>query len=189
MLVTLDLNEIIALVLACLLLIVGIYIAYRCLAKNRQQRKIRRVIKKISSAFLKNIALDLGEDQYAYFDYILLNKDGILVLEFKDYAGHIFGSEQINEWTQVIEGKSYKFANPFFELERKIELLGQIVPDQAINAVIFFTDNADLPKGRPQNVLLIKELIAHFGKADAAEIPETGKSAWLQLKTYMSVES
>ena len=189
MLVTLDLYEIIVLILACLLLFVGIYIAYRCLAKNRQQRKIRKVIKKISSAFLKNISLDLGEDQYAYFDYILLNKDGILVLEFKDYAGHIFGSEQINDWTQVIGGKSYKFANPFFELERKIELLRQVVPGQAINAVIFFTDNADFPKGRPPNVLLIKELLAHFGKVDAGEIPETGKSAWLHLKTYMSAES
>jgi hypothetical protein len=184
--VTLGLYEIIALILAGLLLIVGIYFAYRRLARSRQQRKIRKIIRKISSAYLKDISLDMGEDQYAYFDYILLNKDGILVLEFKDYAGHIFASEQINEWTQVIAGKSYKFANPFFELERKIEILRQVIPGQVINALIFFTDSADFPKGRPQNVLLLGELSAHFGKANAEDVSETDKSAWLQLKTYMS---
>ncbi len=190
MLDALDSYETITLLLGgFLLVLIIVYFTYRLLGKNRQLRKIRRVVKKISGDFLANTSLDMGEDQYAYFDYILLHKDGIIVLELKDYAGHIFASEQINQWTQVLAGKSYKFTNPFFELERKIELLRQVLPGQKIQALILFTDSADFPKGRPQNVLLLKELGAQFVKTNAKDIAETEKSAWRQLTTYLSTDN
>ncbi len=186
MLDVLNMYEMAALSLLCLLLLVGIYFMSRSFINNSQKRSTKRIVNKISGAHLQEVPLDMGEDQYAYFDYILLRKDGILVLEFKDYAGHIYASEQINEWTQVIGSKSYKFANPFFELERKVELLRQVIGNEKIDTVILFTDKADFPKGRPQNVLLLKELKNIFSKTKASDISEAGMIMWLQLQTYLS---
>jgi len=178
-------NQIILLLAGLLITgLVFIFIFMR-LKKGAFRRKVKRVIKKISCDYISDIPLDMGEDQYAYFDYILLYRQGIMALEIRDYAGHIYASDKINEWTQVINRKSYKFKNPFFSLERKIDLFKEIIPDQPITAVIIFTDQADFPKGRPENVFLINELYKHYGKANANDAPAAIMANWNQLKKYL----
>lgn len=178
-------NQLFLLLIGMLLIgLVSIFIFMR-LKKNAFRRKVKRAIKKISCDYIADIPLDMGEDHYAYFDYILLYRQGIMALEIKDYAGHIYASDKINEWTQVINRKSYKFKNPFFILEQKIDLIKEIIPDQPITVVIIFTEQADFPKGRPDNVLLISELYKHYGKANANDAPADIMANWNQLKKYL----
>lgn len=164
----------------------GSILFYRWVARDRYLKKVNRMVKKISSDYFKDISLDLGEDQYAYFDYLLLSTQGIIALEIKNFSGHIYGSAGINQWTQIVERKSYKFTNPFFELEKKIELLKQLIPDHNINGIIVFTEQADFPKGRPDNVMRVSECLRFFGKAAKHDTPEFYTSGWNHLKAYLN---
>ena len=179
-------QEIVALSLLVILLGLGLILLYRWVAKDRYLKKVNRMVRKISSDYFKDISLDLGGDQYAFFDYLLLSQQGIVALEIKNFSGHIYAAHGINEWTQIIERKSYKFSNPFFDLEQKIDLLKQVVPDQEINGIILFTEQADFPKGRPDNVIRINECFGLFGKATKGNTPSSYLSGWNHLKTYLT---
>ncbi len=185
MLEKINYNQIVLLLVALLLVCLAVFFIVKWLRKNAFKRKTKRIIKKISCDYIQDIPLDMGEEQYAYFDYILLYKQGVMAIETKDYAGHIYASDKINEWTQVINRKSYKFKNPFFLLEQKIDLFKGIIPDQPIDGIIIFTDKADFPKGRPDNVLLIGELYKRYGKANANDAPADIKANWSHLKKYL----
>ena len=180
--------EMSVILLTCVFICLFLYYLYRSLAKLLKKGKINRRIRKISAAVLKDVELDMGDDQYAFFEYIVLLADRIMIIEIKDFAGHIFASEQINQWTQILSGKSYKFSNPFFELERKTDLLKHIVPADKLGGMIVFTDNADFPKGRPQNVWLLGELTGIYGKVTADEATTTIRDYWLQLNNYLQAQ-
>ena len=178
--------EIISLALVIILTASGSFVVYRWLVKDRYLKKVNKTVKKISCDFFKDKSLDLGEDQYAFFDYLFLSRQGIIALEIKNFSGHIYAAPGINEWTQIIERKSYKFTNPFFDLEQKIDLLKQIVPEQEISGMILFAEKADFPKGRPDNVVRINELIGLFGKACTADAASPYLSGWNHLKTHLT---
>ena len=178
--------EIAILGLLVVLLGYGLIWLYRWAAKDRYLRKVNRMVRKISSDYFKDISLDLGGDQYAFFDYLLLSQQGIVALEIKNFSGHIYGAHGINEWTQIIERKSYKFSNPFFDLEQKIDLLKQVVPDQEINGIIIFTEQADFPKGRPDNVMRVSECLGQFGKVTKGHASSAYLPGWNHLKTHLT---
>jgi len=178
--------EILILAVSAILVSYSLLLVYRWIVKDRYLRKVNKTVKKISCDFFKDISLDLGGEQYAFFDYLLLSRKGIVALEIKNFSGHIYAAPGINEWTQIIERKSYKFTNPFFDLEQKIDLLKQIVPEQDISGMILFAEQADFPKGRPDNVVRINELIGRFGKACSADAASPYLSGWNHLKTHLT---
>lgn len=185
MLDKIDQNQSVLLIIAVVVMTLVVLLFIRWMNKDKFKKKTRRIIKKISCDYLSDISLDLGEEQYAFFDYVLLYKQGIMAVETRDYSGHIFASDKINEWTQIIDRKSYKFDNPFFSMEHNIELLKRVIPDQSITGVILFNDLADFPKGRPDNVMRINELYKHHGKANANDAAADVMSNWNQLKKYL----
>lgn len=155
---------------------------YRWYYKNCFSLKTRKLVKKISYDYLENATLDSGLDQYAQFDYILLTDKGILVVEVKNYSGHIFGANKIDEWTQIINRKSYKFANPFFEMSHKIELLRDISHEVHVNGLILFTDEADFPKGCPESVIKLAYLKDHYRKLTKQAVPTGMQKTWDLIK-------
>jgi len=168
------------LILFIAIIIGGIF--YKIYCKNRFVLKTRKQVKNISYDYIENAILDNGVDQYAQFDYLVLTQLGILVIEIKDYSGHIFGAEKIDEWTQIIDRKSYKFSNPFFDLDYKIELLKDLNKELRIDGVILFTDEADFPKGCPDNVINLKNLKDHYSKLGKQDIPAIFQGPWGVIK-------
>jgi hypothetical protein len=178
--------QIMTLALLVILTGVGLFFIYRWIVKDRYLKKVNRIVKKISSDYCKDISIDLGGEQYAFFDYLLLSRLGIVALEIKNFSGHIYGASAINEWSQIIGCKSYKFTNPFFDLQQKIDVLKQVVPEQEISGIILFTEQADFPKGRPDNVMQVNELIGFFGKASKADESTPNLRGWNQLKSHLT---
>ena len=165
--------------LVIILIILFIYIRYQ---KKSFSLKIKKQLKRMSYDYIENIVLDDGLDQYAQFDYVLLTENGVIVLDIKDYSGHIFGADKIDEWTQIIQRKSYKFANPFFELSHKIELLKNINKEISVNGLILFADEADFPKGCPDKVISLKDLKDNYSKLTKQKIPVAMQKPWVQIK-------
>jgi len=178
--------KLILLALIVIICVVFIYLRYR---KKRFARKIKRQVKRISYDHIENVILDGGPDDYAQFDYLLLTDKGIVILDIKDYAGHIFGADKINEWTQIINRRSYKFANPFFELSHKIELVKGINKDINVSGLILFTDEADFPKGCPDSVIALKTLKDNYVKLITKETPELMQRNWDRIKEKISANS
>jgi len=169
------------LLLALVVIFIAFFVYYRY-RKNRFSIKTHKQLKRISYDIISNVVLDNGLDQYAQFDYLLLTEQGIIVLDVKNYEGHIFGADKIDEWTQIINRKSYKFDNPFFELSHKIELLKEINKSINISGLLLFTDDADFPKGCPTNVTNLKQLKDIYPKIVKQEIPVAMQGPWKEIK-------
>ena len=77
-------------------------------------------------------------------DHIVVNKNGVFVIETKNYSGEIYGSENQMEWTQVLAGGNVenKFYNPVKQNKSHIYQLSQILPSNIkIHSLVVFTKN------------------------------------------------
>lgn len=74
-------------------------------------------------------------------DHIVINKNGIFVIETKNYNGRIYGNDQQQEWTQVLNyGKNKnKFYNPVKQNATHIYKLREITKTKLpIRSIIVF---------------------------------------------------
>ena len=91
-------------------------------------------------------------------DHVFVSTFGIFVVETKNMAGWIFGSERDREWTQVFRsGKKCKFLNPLRQnywhvraLEETVREIG--VPSNVVRSVVVFVGSAELKRDLPENV-------------------------------------
>jgi len=150
----------------------------------REERRIRRAIKRLGARALRNIPLPDGTGGEVTIDYLLLTNDALLVVGVKRFSGVIFGGPQTDQWTQVINRCSYKFTNPDDYLQRQIEAVRLLVPGIAVTGIHLFTHGAAFPKGKPDNVLLssnIRQKPPKFRK-----IPKALRQAWEQLTATLA---
>ena len=145
----------------------------------REERRLRRAIRRLGARALRDIHLPDGMGGEVTIDYLLLASDALLVVGVKRYNGVIFGGTQTDQWTQVINRCSYKFPNPDDYLQRQVEAVHLLVPGTSVNGIHLFTHGASFPRGKPDNVLLSREIrqkATRFGK-----IPKALRQAWEQI--------
>lgn len=93
-------------------------------------------------------------------DHIFINKNGIFVIETKNYKGEIFGNEEQHEWTQVLAfgNVENKFYNPIKQNKSHIYKLQKFLPKNIdIISVVVFID-ADIEGVESNNVFNLNEL-------------------------------
>ena len=93
-------------------------------------------------------------------DHIYINKNGIFVIETKNYKGEIYGNEEQHEWTQVLAfgNVENKFYNPIKQNKSHIYKLQKFLPKNInIISVVVFID-ADIENVKSNNVCTIDEL-------------------------------
>ena len=49
-------------------------------------------------------------------DHVVISKFGIFVIETKNYSGAIYGSENMEHWTQYLQGEGYNSVIPFCKI-------------------------------------------------------------------------
>ncbi len=94
-------------------------------------------------------------------DHIFINKHGIWVIETKNYSGMIYGSQDAQEWTQVLAyGKTKnRFYNPVKQNNTHIYHLSEQLHNKAVFCnVVCFLDNADISHVNAEHVYSVKEL-------------------------------
>ena len=82
-------------------------------------------------------------------DHVVVSSKGIFVLETKNYTGWIFGSENSQNWTQVIYKRKEKFYNPIWQnfghIQALKEYLGEnTTQDIPFSSIIVFSNEATL---------------------------------------------
>jgi hypothetical protein len=148
---------------------VAAWFYWQHLDKSWNQRQISQVLQSIGVIYLQDIMLPDGIEGYTYIDYLLLTPKGIVVLDINLSEGHIFGGESVDEWTQVVNKKTYKFNNPLYDNQTKCQAVRWNVKnkleennfrsgDLETQGWIAFSSAGNFPKGIPENISMIKDL-------------------------------
>lgn len=159
-----------SLLLAIVILVLAIVLA-RLIFKRKSeepQAKFRRV----SKAYLADFLIPDGQGGEIHIEHAMLCPRGILIVDIKDIAGNIFGSDAMQDWT-VITGKSrYTFANPQNGLFDRTAAVAHLLPDLPVKGYVAFTERGKFTKGLPGHVVGLDELVKEL----AAELKSGGEA-------------
>jgi hypothetical protein len=158
-----------------------LYLFRNSLRHWREGHQIARVAKRLGARMLRNADIPDGMGGRIGIDFLVLATDAILVIGVKRYDGLIYGSEGIDEWTQSVHRRSYKFPNPDTYLQQQTGAVRMIVPDIPVRGLHLFSDSAVFPKDKPSNVLQSKDLPAGTRRPRLNDIPAELQLAWTQL--------
>ena len=93
---------------------------------------------------VNNIMFQTEDGKSSQVDHVLINKNGVFVIETKNYAGRIYGNEKQHEWTQVFNyGKNkFHFYNPIKQNATHMYRLKEAIGDNIyMKSIIVFVQN------------------------------------------------
>jgi hypothetical protein len=106
----------------------------------------------------KNIIIPDGVGGLLEVEHIVLIDQGVLILETYEMDGHLFAADNIDQWTQLLNGRSFKFENPLNHIYRTKQALSTLMPRVPIFCRIVFNGKASFPKGKPNEVLVLPSI-------------------------------
>lgn len=99
-------------------------------------------------------------EQTVQVDHIVVNENGVFVIETKNYSGIIYGDDEIREWTQVLAGGNVvnKLYNPVKQNASHIYHLREFLPKgiKIISVVVFVQGNVEHIKS--ENVISLSHI-------------------------------
>jgi hypothetical protein len=122
--------------------------------------KTRHVLNRLGQVQHRNVRCSDGMDGYYDIERFVLTVSGVKLIQTVRYPGMIFCADDIDEWTQMIDGKSYRFANPLVELSHSINTVRIKMPRVPVDGYLFFDHRATFPRGQPANVIQIDSIPA-----------------------------
>lgn len=133
-----------------------IWLLYRrFFRRSHSQIQIEQVLKPYKQDELKNIILPDGVGGLLEIEKILLLEQGILILRDYPISGHLYGAEKIEQWTQIVDGRSYKFTNPLYHLDLARQAIRSLIPKMPVFCHVVFTADSNFPKGKPASVSVL----------------------------------
>jgi hypothetical protein len=175
-------NDLLAVVLATVIMLPVLLFLFRTQLKNwRQEHNIRKVIRRLGVRSMKNIHLPDGTGGEVTIAHLLLGRNTILVIGVMRFEGLIFGSPHTDQWTQVLNQRSYKFVNPDHYLQRQINAVRLIAPGARVSGWHLFGYGSKFPKDKPDNVLQPGDIRSLPKRPRRVDIPEQLHAAWEQL--------
>jgi hypothetical protein len=156
------------------------------LARWRENRQIARIIRRLGARTLRGLKLADGTGGEVTLDYLLLSRDCLLVVSLKRFSGLIFGSSNMDQWTQVINRVSYKFPNPDEYLRRQMNAIRVLAPGVQVCGIHLFTHGARFPKDKPDNVITTRDLRLLPERPRRKDIPAGLQQAWKTLSDSLN---
>lgn len=140
--------------------------------------KTRYCLNHLGHKCIANFKWPDGLGHYFIIDRLILHADGISLLMLTPYPGKIFCADGIDEWTQMIGQKSYRFANPLHELDFRIKAIAAATPNVNVDGYLFFDYQAEFPKGHPERVIY-RDKIPEALQPDKQKQPDEAlKASW-----------
>lgn len=157
------------LAVAFIVIVAGTWYIHRQIKKSQHQRHVHKVMESLGVKYLRDVVLPDGLEGMAFIDYLLLVPDGVVVLDINYSEGVLFGGNAVDQWTQVINNKTYKFGNPLYANQSKCQavlwnienIFGENASDDnhwKAHGWIAFSNAGNFPKGIPNQVSMIDDL-------------------------------
>lgn len=167
---------------AAVLLLLGAALAWTSLRNSYAEFSLRRKIRNVAVDVLHQVVVTDGLDGAVFVDNLLLTPQGILVLPVHRYRGALFAADNIDNWTQVVGKRSYKFANPLRQLEADVIAIKTHVPDVPVEGRVLYTKGVEFPKGKPEQLVSVKDLMQLKATGVTHGIPNHYLQAWDNLR-------
>jgi len=155
------------------------------LMRKRKSAEHSARFKRVSKAFLAHFLIPDGEGGEIHIEYALLAPRGIVVVDVKEVAGNIFGSDSMQDWAVITGKRRFTFSNPQPGLFDRTAAVKRLLPDVPVVGYIAFTDHGTFNKGTPTHVIGLEELLAELktehNQKNAA--PDAYWPAWEQLRS------
>lgn len=169
--------------LVLVVLAVAIYLGRRKIHSAWQNIKTRYRLNHLGLKQISNFQCPDGLGQYFTIDRLVMRHDGISVLLFKRYPGSIFCADDIDQWTQMLAGKSYRFSNPLVDLDYQVKAIASCIPDVPVNGFLLFDQQAEFPKGHPDRVIQLDNIPDALKRNKENKVQSSIESAWEKLST------
>lgn len=176
-----DYGLLLAVIIAVFLL--GIFLARKKIRSAWLDRKTKRCLKRLGLKQIHRLQCPDGLGDFYTIDRLILTRDGVSLLEYMRYPGKIFCAEHIDHWTQMLGRKSYRFKNPFYDLECKVRAVEACIPGVAVEGYLFFDHLSEFPKGHPGRVICPDEIPEQLERPKQKNISLELQAAWKKLQT------
>ena len=112
-------------------------------AGRRGERYASAIIREIlleDDVLFTNVSV-VADGKQAEFDNIIVNKNGVFIVEVKNYSGKLYGQEDDFEWIQnkITPGGHFyqkKVKNPIKQVKRQVYVLSRYFKNNGINVWI-----------------------------------------------------
>ena len=168
-------------VLVLLVFFIIIYLNRRKIKYNWLNLKTRYCLNHLGFKQISNFQCPDGLGHHFIIDRLILRRDGITLLVCKCYPGKIFCADQIDDWTQMLGNKSYRFKNPLYDLDYQIKAVSACVPNVPINGFLFFGHLTEFPKGHPDRIIHLKKMPEELKRSKHDKVKTSVMSAWKNL--------
>ena len=172
-----------ALVVAGLVVVLVLWLGRRRFLHRLEARRNRRRIERLGREHMSHVAIPDGLGENLVLDYVILLPTGFLVIDVKDYAGVLFAGDRIEEWTQTVGRRSWKFPNPIPANQVKCQALRDLFPEVPVHGRVVFTRQGRFATALPEGVAMLDKL--EEGVAElltGEEVPGTYYASWLRLR-------
>jgi hypothetical protein len=165
------------------LLIVGCVAAWRWWDRYRARSKLIKSFEAVSASVLRDVLIPDGSGGQLHIDFLLLTGKGLLVVDYRDVEGVVFGGEHMKEWAVMNGSRRTTFLNPLEALYDRIAAVKLLAGEVPVDGRIVFTSRSKFPKGRPPRVMRLDLLEAEYPAAVAGSPhpAERHRPAWDQL--------
>ena len=185
--ITNDINQYVLLVVLFLAVFAIVIILNRgAIRQSWLNIKTRSCLNRLGLKNISNFRCPDGLGDNFVIDRLLMRPDGISVIVFKQYPGIIFCADNIDEWSQILEGKSYKFKNPLVDLEYQVNAVSACIPGVPVNGYLFFDHQALFPKGHPERVIQLDSIPQSLKRDKHASAETSVESAWEKLRSLIT---
>ena len=145
-------------------------------------RGVSKAIKKLGTETVSDVVFADEIEGPIHIEHLCLTPTGIAVVDIKDYRGYLFGGANTDQWTQVIDNRSYRFENPLYHNKDRVRAIEALVDDEVpIFGCVVFTNAGSFPKDKPEGVVMQDNLQEGLGLTKAADIPSRYHSEWENL--------
>ena len=127
--------------------VLAVYLQSPSVRGKRGENSVQRVLGETQEGqrYVFNDYQIMDGGMSCQIDHILINKNGIFVIETKNYSGEIYGRDEQREWIQVLAyGKvKNKIYNPVKQNNTHLYRLRKILPKEfpLISVVVFVQNN------------------------------------------------
>ncbi|MEX0735344.1 MAG: nuclease-related domain-containing protein [Steroidobacteraceae bacterium] len=150
----------------------------------RARRQLLKAFQAASAGLLRDVLIPDGSGGQLHIDFLLLTGRGLLVVDYRDVEGVVFGGEHMHEWAVMNGNARSSFLNPLDALYDRVAAVRQLAGEVPVDGRIVFTSRAKFPKGRPPRVMRLDLLEQEYPPPapGSAHPGERYRAAWDQLK-------
>jgi hypothetical protein len=159
------------------LLVLGAFAKKKWNGSSEQQMHL--ILKPYILEEIKEIIIPDGIGGLLEIEHLVLTDRGLLLIETYPMAGNLFGAETIDQWTQIIDGRSYKFANPLRHIRTSRQAIKALTSKPPVFCRIIFNSNSIFPKGKPDEVSVLNSLSEDMAVINSSPVVAVeAKQSW-----------